>query len=755
MVTTGFGKLDLPSDIRVTDVEVDSQGRIVVGATTDSPSYLVLRLLPDGSFDPAFADGGRLELGFGSRVELNSEDGFYVAGPVGKRGPGREVRLSRYLPDGAIDSSFGGDGKVVSKSILDNDVSDLAVQPSGKVMVFTESFCHATSPDCGFSYFVALAARYSPSGKWLSAERTGAERLGTVIMKSNGSFVIGGSTSEGEGSVIARLAQDGSPVSTSSFPYEDMFLVGNLGLQSDSRLVSNRHSEISRFESDDRTLDPTFDETQPVCAGSPFWTFSGEVVVLPDDRLLLASACGVARLLADGGIDTTFGASGLVLLPASDRPYVLRRDNDGSILLATGGLNSLTIHRLNPDGAVDPAFGTGGATTIPLELRVPTPDGAEALTVDSKGRLVAAGFTICRDPSCRGLALTRYLRNGRLDRRFGTDGRVTTPGRDLQKIRSIVDLPNGSLLVTGLVTRSGPGDTTDEIFLARYRPSGALDTSFGDMGIVTTQASKRPKGDSYAYGIALQEDGKAVVAGYATECGFAPLCVLVARYRKDGNLDAGFGKDGLVLFRPRGKYPAVGQAVAVREDGRIVVTGGDGGRFMVARLNRGGSFDRSFGGDGVVTTASSPWGPARALTLGRGGSVTIAGGPDFSRNVIVRFRGNGRVDRRFGNSGRVTVPGIGITDLAVTRCGLFATGTGNTREGRRSMAVARVSGSGVARNYRYPFGRRADSYGKAAAPVDGRRNLVIAGRYELLQRRGDFALAKVRTAALAPGCTAP
>src|SRR5689334_22880796 len=123
---------------------------------------------------------------------------------------------------------------------------------------------------------------------------------------------------------------------------------------------------------------------------------------------------------------------------------------------------------------------------------------------------------------------------------------------------------------------------------------GDLDPTFAGDGKLLDWLSR---GDDSARGIAVQTDGKLVVAGQSwTGVGYGSA---VARYNTDGSLDTTFGTDGKVTtdFNPS----AVAYSVAIQPDGKIVVAGGGSG-VAVARYNTDGSLDPTFGAGGKVTT---------------------------------------------------------------------------------------------------------------------------------------------------------
>src|SRR5207249_4998858 len=142
---------------------------------------------------------------------------------------------------------------------------------------------------------------------------------------------------------------------------------------------------------------------------------------------------------------------------------------------------------------------------------------------------------------------------------------------------------------------------SDEFALACFTPTGQLDMTFGRDGIVATQVGTS---GAAVQSLALQADGRILLAGTAFSNGPTDDDFALVRYMPDGRLDAGFGSGGIVMTDfgsgEAGALPALDRAggVAVQTDGRIVVGGstrGDHQAFAVARYNRDGSLDSAFG----------------------------------------------------------------------------------------------------------------------------------------------------------------
>jgi len=192
-------------------------------------------------------------------------------------------------------------------------------------------------------------------------------------------------------------------------------------------------------------------------------------------------------------------------------------------------------------------------------------DGATAVVIQRDGKLVVAGS------SRRGgydrpadFVLARYTRDGRLDQRFGSGGKLRTDFGGDDVLAGVAVRRDGKLVVTGTrfatraEIRAGRGNL-DDFVLARYTARGRLDPRFGKGGKVRTDFSRMPELISAGGGksldscraLAIQRDGKIVTAGMSESSerseGAAPLSAF-ARYRADGSLDPRFGRGGRVMI---------------------------------------------------------------------------------------------------------------------------------------------------------------------------------------------------------------
>jgi len=184
--------------------------------------------------------------------------------------------------------------------------------------------------------------------------------------------------------------------------------------------------------------------------------------------------------------------------------------------------------------------------------------------------------------------------------------------------------------------------------------SGALDPGFGAGGKVTTDFG----GSEGVSSLALQPDEKIVAAGGAFINGSSAFAL--ARYNRDGALDAGFGAGGEVTTNFGGRYERA-TSVALQPDGKIVAVGqsvlGLFNDFALARYNSNGTLDASFGTDGKVITDFGVSAAANSVAVQPDGKIVVAGEANIDGNyefAVVRYNSNGALDNSFGAGGKVT-----------------------------------------------------------------------------------------------------
>jgi uncharacterized delta-60 repeat protein len=285
--------------------------------------------------------------------------------------------------------------------------------------------------------------------------------------------------------------------------------------------------------------------------------------VRPDGRIVILATKGDAhdiasgelvRYLPNGRLDATFGKGGKVdLIPAqSDDIGLPFFGGDGTLLLAeppgtfadwySGTTPRGTLARYQPDGRLDPSFGHGGKALID------GPSPYSPLAVQDDGKIVAGGGG---GQGGDDFALARYTSDGRLDPSFGSAGSVL-PGFGpsfADSPSAVVIQDDGKIIAGGSHSPYTGNDPTHEfLVLVRLTPDGQLDRGFGAGGKVV---SKRQGGP--VYGLAIQSDGKIVVAGRQSPSYDATESLMLTRYTAGGKLDKSFGDGGTVAIdAPKG-----------------------------------------------------------------------------------------------------------------------------------------------------------------------------------------------------------
>ena len=152
--------------------------------------------------------------------------------------------------------------------------------------------------------------------------------------------------------------------------------------------------------------------------------------------------------------------------------------------------------------------------------------------------------------------------------------------------------------------------------LARYNPNGSLDTSFSGDGRQTTDLG------GGAAAVALQGDGKIVAVGGTSDAAGANFGL--ARYNANGSLDPTFSGDGKQTTG-FGGFSDRANGVALQGDGKIVVAGHAGGDFALTRYNPNGSPDPTFSGDGRQATDFGGSDEATGVAVQANGKIVVVG----------------------------------------------------------------------------------------------------------------------------------
>jgi uncharacterized delta-60 repeat protein len=298
----------------------------------------------------------------------------------------------------------------------------------------------------------------------------------------------------------------------------------------------------------------------------------------------------------------------------------------------------------------------------------------------------------------------------------------------------------------GRIVMAGGGAASSSFCAARLRRAGSLDMTFGSGGKRVIDFGGT---NESVYGAALQPDGKLVLAGGSD------AQVAIARLNRNGSLNSTFSGNGKKRF----SWGAISRAsaVLVLPNGRLVVagfSGPEGGNIQVARLTAAGALDATFGTGGVAGVDFGGDDFGLALARQADGRLLVAGRSSAAGAVVARLRADGTLDPDFDADGRVTLAwgGGGATAVLVQpdqRIVVVGSGPGG-----ETMKVTRLRpdgspdpGFGAGGTTTIDFGALEDLAGGAALQPDGK--IVVAG---YTQADEDVAVARLASdGSLDPG----
>jgi uncharacterized delta-60 repeat protein len=237
-----------------------------------------------------------------------------------------------------------------------------------------------------------------------------------------------------------------------------------------------------------------------------------------------------------------------------------------------------------------------------------------------------------------------------LDPTFGNAGRVLANADGTgNKWASCM-----ALQADGKIVMAGSGGTSPNFFVARFNSDGTPDLNFGTSGYTSIVFP----GESSAYEVQIQSDGKIVVAGhyYSTTTPFAMRDFAVARLNSDGSPDTSFDTDGKATISFTGTtiagYTKFFSAMRIAADGKIVLAGhallsATDDRFMFARFNTDGTPDATFGNAGRYVALANGGGHNNDISdmvILSDGSIVVSG-------WVIIIGGNFRFVRKYNSLG--------------------------------------------------------------------------------------------------------
>jgi uncharacterized delta-60 repeat protein len=295
-------------------------------------------------------------------------------------------------------------------------------------------------------------------------------------------------------------------------------------------------------------------------------------------------------------------------------------------------------------GILDPAFGPAHVGTVAQSLNGTTRDYASAVAVQPDGKIVAAGTIGTRSGRRSGIAVARYRPDGSPDPTFGPDhdGHIVIENGagGSPEETAIAIAPDGRIVVSQNLGR--------QLFLARLTTDGSPDPTFGTNGLTVFDKTYLALGD-----VAVRPDGRILIGGSTLDPNTGKPDFYFAQFNPDGTPDATFGPAGDGTFEPTGKYENLIQRLELLPDGRVIAAGGIRGNLAVTRLTPDGRIDKTFGRRGF---AAADFGTREEFASGL--AVTNADGIVLGGTVggdlaLAAFTADGATDASFGTAGKI------------------------------------------------------------------------------------------------------
>ena len=598
----GSFRLDLAYSGVVNAIAIQPDGKIVIGGSFtivgDTPRARIARLNSDGTLDLKFDTGSGADMDVNTLL-VQPDGKILLAGAFVKVNGATRSHLARLNPDGSLDGQFPP-----GLSYTQGSIAALALQPDGKIIVggaFNRIGNQAGGPivrlngdgsqDSSFGlalqingYIHALAVQ--PDGKIVMAgdfykingtalnniarlnadgslddtftsPRT-AEGLDffpsvtSVILQNDGRLLVASSPFSGAalGRGINRLEADGSLDETFAGSSAADGVISRLAVRTDGNVIvageftaigGQGHGNVARITASG-SRDLSFD------AGTGAHGLVNQIVALDDGKTLIAGGFdtfdgqvrnGLARLNPNGTLDEAF----LPAFTSTSAVNAIAVQKDGK-LLAAGWLNlgvsGNTVVRFNQDGSVDDSF----------KRPVVEFDPITAIAVQADGKVVIAGkFLVVNGATRHGLA--RLMTNGLLDESFDLNLSTSTD------VRAIVLQPDGKLLAGGYL--SYPFKDSFRSGIIRVNSDGHVDASFDPESAGVSYPNR------LVLSLALQPDGKVLLAGSFTGLSQGITTHYLARLNQDGSLD-------LTLHPEIGPDNEI-QCIAAHPDGGVMISG--------------------------------------------------------------------------------------------------------------------------------------------------------------------------------------
>ncbi|MEU9160943.1 calcium-binding protein [Streptomyces sp. NPDC048424] len=592
-------------------------GRAGVAAATGLALVLTLpgaALAAPGDLDPTFDGDGRVVTDFAgydeSRDMVVQADGKIVTVGLNTppQGGAADFAVARYMTDGSLDTSFSGDGLVLSDLRGDGDdvANGVAVQPDGKIVVVGSS----AAPDSAGLFTVV---RYRIDGSL----DTGFDGDGIVLTD----FGTGGP----QEAFAVTVQADGG-----------ILAVG----------MSGAEVALARYHADG-SLDTSFDgdgKATTAFAGGAATAF--DVTTQADGRIVIAGRAGynypanasdfaLARYHFDGSLDTSFDGDGRVTTAFAEADVAggVQVQSDGKIVAAGSSAFDFALARYLPDGTLDGGFDGDGKVTT--DFGTGTLDGSSDLALQPDGKIVAAGI------SRSDFAVARYNVNGTLDSGFGTGGKVTTDVYfGFFDTASAVALQSDGKIVAA-------GNTGDDRGLVRYQVAATPPPPPGvNLSVTKTGPAVVSLGDQATYTVTVTNTSTTTTATAVT---------LADTLTGPGSLLSATPGQGTCTTTATGANCALGSlAPGARATVQVVAEPRATGT-LSDTATAGAAQTDPVPADNTARAASTVNNARGCTIVGTSGPDNLVGG--FGNDVICALSGNDVIRAGYGNDTVLGGPG--------------------------------------------------------------------------------------------------
>ena len=401
------------------------------------------KLLTAGTLDTTFGGTGMvttmIQKASGSdSVAVQSDLRVVVAGLSNNGAYPNHFTIVRYNADGSLDSTFGNGAVVIIPLSTINDLAySVAIQPAdGKILVGGRD--------------VVAGKKGQSTGEWCARPSQHQWHPGYDLCAGKGYVLTSFAQSVGYGVTALAVQSNGQIVAAGDAP-------GGIGLV---RYNADGSLDTS-FGNGGEVVNTGIQEQwggQMVAIDS-----SGDIDVVGSATVGTASEMAVARYLANGTLDTSFGISGVVHILPADASSALARSvglqSTGEIVVYGQGNYGTsqthlepTLARLNTDGSLDTTFGSSGFYG---ESRM---QQGISMVIESNDEIIAVGNGRPNGTYDGNWWVTEVLANGSsYDPNFGTNGLAEANFNNSQQMTGVhcTLAPDGKIVLTGGVSSGG------------------------------------------------------------------------------------------------------------------------------------------------------------------------------------------------------------------------------------------------------------------------------------------------------------